>query len=206
MSVALELMRDRSYGAVGVETICQKAGVNKGSFYYYFPSKAELGIAALEASWAWYQTTVLEPAFQPNVSPLDQLGRYLDANYRMQKQTHKKTGHVCGCLFGSLGCEVSNQEEGIRSKIDEILFRFHLYFETMLVAAKSAGQIELTDIKTTVKAIIAFIEGMLLQAKISNNAEVVRELTPHVFRLIGAKENFVPKRNQLGRSSLKQVA
>ena len=31
--------------------ICEKAGVKKGSFYYFFDSKAELAAEAVEANW-----------------------------------------------------------------------------------------------------------------------------------------------------------
>ena len=36
---ARELIHSRSYADVGVAAICEHAGVNKGSFYHFFPSK-----------------------------------------------------------------------------------------------------------------------------------------------------------------------
>ena len=42
LSVAFDLIHENSYGAVGVEQICQRARVNKGSFYYFFKTKTDL--------------------------------------------------------------------------------------------------------------------------------------------------------------------
>jgi len=36
LSVAFDLIHENSYGAVGVDQICKRAKVNKGSFYYFF--------------------------------------------------------------------------------------------------------------------------------------------------------------------------
>jgi len=42
-------MYARGYAAVGVQEICDQAGVNKGSFYHFFPSKQALVLAVIEA-------------------------------------------------------------------------------------------------------------------------------------------------------------
>ena len=187
IDVAIQLMRQRSYGSVGVEAVCQHAGVNKGSFYHFFPTKSELTIAALEQFWRDYERNVLEPVFRPDVPPLERLARFFDTSFARHREIQQRTGHVCGCLLGSLGCELSGQEEPIRQKIEEILARYRGYFQRVLQDAQAEGSIEVADVPSTVKALVAYMEGMLLQAKVSNDMEILHELTPHVYRLIGAK-------------------
>jgi TetR/AcrR family transcriptional repressor of nem operon len=41
------LMHERGFTAVGVSEVCAHAGVNKGSFYHFFPSKQELALAVI---------------------------------------------------------------------------------------------------------------------------------------------------------------
>ena len=48
---ANDLIWQSSYGAVSVDDICATAGVKKGSFYYYFSSKAELAITVMDESF-----------------------------------------------------------------------------------------------------------------------------------------------------------
>ena len=51
LDAALDLIWERSYGDVTIDAICEKAGVKKGSFYYFFDSKSELAAAALQSDW-----------------------------------------------------------------------------------------------------------------------------------------------------------
>ncbi|MDP9291545.1 MAG: TetR/AcrR family transcriptional regulator, partial [Verrucomicrobiota bacterium] len=52
LDAALSLVWENSYGATSVDAICERAGVRKGSFYYFFRSKSELAVAALDADWS----------------------------------------------------------------------------------------------------------------------------------------------------------
>ena len=51
MKATLHLVWEESYGAVTIDDICQRAGVKKGSFYYFFDSKADLAVASLTSLW-----------------------------------------------------------------------------------------------------------------------------------------------------------
>ncbi len=51
---ALELFSQKSFSAVTMESICQKAGVSKGLFYNYFPTKSAIlleGFAELDRTY-----------------------------------------------------------------------------------------------------------------------------------------------------------
>src|SRR3954467_8611676 len=48
---ALELFTERGYTSVGVAEISSRAGVQKGSFYYFFPSKEALALAVVDRHW-----------------------------------------------------------------------------------------------------------------------------------------------------------
>ncbi len=45
-----QLMHARGYTAVSVQDLCQHAGVNKGSFYYFFPAKRDLVLAVIHGA------------------------------------------------------------------------------------------------------------------------------------------------------------
>ncbi len=48
IETATDLFLGKGYGAVGTVEICSGAGVNKGTFYHFFPSKSDLLIAAIK--------------------------------------------------------------------------------------------------------------------------------------------------------------
>src|SRR4051812_8036679 len=91
LSTALDLIWENSYGSVSVDDICKRAGVLKGSFYHFFPSKAELTIAAFEDYWGVRQEQ-LDRVFSPRVAPMERLLTYCDQVYENQKRRFLLTG------------------------------------------------------------------------------------------------------------------
>ncbi|MBI3351289.1 MAG: TetR/AcrR family transcriptional regulator [Nitrospirae bacterium] len=57
---AIDLIYSRSYAGVSVQDICEHADVKKGSFHYFFKTKRDLALAALEQQWDLLNKTVLE--------------------------------------------------------------------------------------------------------------------------------------------------
>src|SRR5882757_3141217 len=72
LSAALDLIWSGSYGTVGVEEICARADVRKGTFYHFFPSKADLVVAAYEAHWQEVKPSY-DAIFSTAVPPLERL-------------------------------------------------------------------------------------------------------------------------------------
>ncbi|HHJ35372.1 MAG TPA: TetR/AcrR family transcriptional regulator, partial [Gammaproteobacteria bacterium] len=122
VETASELIWKSSYGSVSVDDICITCGVNKGSFYYYFSSKAELAVAAMEASYQSFESE-LNQVFANDVPPIKRFDRLADFVYKKQKQAYDKYGRVCGCPFASLGSEMAGNEKIIQRKADEIFER-----------------------------------------------------------------------------------
>src|SRR5216117_1741885 len=91
MEAVKELIWTGSYGSTTIDQICDKAGVKKGSFYYFFDSKAELAAVALEQDWQ-RRRIELDSLFSPTIPPLDRLKRYCDYGYRLQSEISAKCG------------------------------------------------------------------------------------------------------------------
>src|SRR5438132_4961652 len=47
VDAGLHLMLEKGYHHMGIQDVLQAAGVPKGSFYYYFPSKEAFGLAVI---------------------------------------------------------------------------------------------------------------------------------------------------------------
>lgn len=190
LDAADELIWASNYGSVSVDDICAKADVNKGSFYHFFQSKAELAVEALEDHWQKNRGK-LDTAFSPQLSPLDRITAFCDAIYDSQKAKMAKAGKVCGCPYGSIGSEQSTVDDAIRMKSMEIFGRMGKYLTATLREAQADGVIAAGDPDTLSQQIHALLEGILLQAKLQNDLEVIRQLKPAIFRLVGAKSPAV---------------
>jgi len=108
MEAVKELIWTGSYGSTTIDQICEKAKVKKGSFYYFFESKADLAETAIDDDWQQRRPD-LDAIFSPTVPPLERLRKYCEFGYNLQSQIKAKYGCVLGCPLFSLGAEVSTQ-------------------------------------------------------------------------------------------------
>jgi len=183
LEVAFDLIWDQSYGSVSVDHICQRAEVNKGSFYHFFPSKSDLAVAAYEEHWREKQPD-LDRIFSPQIPPLIRLKQWCEYVCERQKQRAEKHGHVCGCPYMSLGTELATQDERIRAKAEQLVDRTLVYLESALVEAKQQDLISIDDARVTAKRIHSTAMGMLVHAKVRNQLSVLEDLEPTIMDLI----------------------
>ncbi len=186
MEAVTELIWHGSYGSTTIDQICEKAGVKKGSFYYFFESKSDVAVAALDATWSQKQPE-LDALFSPRVAPLERLRNFCNRGYEMQKEMKCHCGCVLGCPLFTLGAEVCNREEKLHTKIKEILGQYHTYIESAIRDAHTQGLIHAPDAAIKARTIFAYSEGLLTQARILNDAEVLREMSDGVMGILGAK-------------------
>jgi TetR/AcrR family transcriptional regulator, transcriptional repressor for nem operon len=175
MNAVMELIWTGSYGTTTIDQICDKAGVKKGSFYYFFESKAALAETAIRAEWEVYRAE-LDRTFSPTTPPLERLRRYAELGYQEQLELKQKHGYVLGCPMCSLGAEVSTQEANLRQLIHEIMNQSRLYLETAIRDAHAAGTAVAPDAAAIARIVYAYIEGLMTQARIQNNVELLREM------------------------------
>lgn len=176
MDAALELVWTQSYGAVTIDDICKRADVRKGSFYYFFDSKEQLAVAALERMWNDDWKPRMDEIFSASVEPLDRLKAYLAGVYRRQSETKARTGRMLGCPVASVGSEMGTQECSICAKTRELIGRKRRYVEATIREAITNGSLEAGDPAKRTMVLMSFIEGMTLQARMLNDPEVLRDL------------------------------
>ncbi|HEX8951300.1 MAG TPA: TetR/AcrR family transcriptional regulator [Polyangia bacterium] len=185
VQAAIDLIWTDSYGSVSVDAICERARVKKGSFYHFFKSKDELVIAALDAHWENRKPT-LDALFARSRPPLERLRAYFESVYQRQLELSKKFGRPPGCFFCKLGIEVSRDTE-IGKKVKSIMATYVSYYESALVDAAAEGW-PLVDVHGKAGALFAFMEGVLTQARIQDDYEIMKNLGKSAFRFLGLGE------------------
>jgi TetR/AcrR family transcriptional regulator, transcriptional repressor for nem operon len=188
MDAVLELIWQGSYGSTTIDHICEKAGVKKGSFYYFFESKSDLAAAALEAEWL-RRKPQLDAIFSPTVSPLDRIRKFCEGGYRMQAELQKTCGCVLGCPLFTLGSEVCHQDEVLLSKIREVLMNHQQYIESAIRDADAMGIIRAPDAAVKARTVFAYCQGLMTHARILNDPEILKEMYPGVMMVLGQKAN-----------------
>ena len=199
VQAAIDLIWQTSYGAVGVDAICEAAGVKKGSFYHFFASKDDLVVAALDAHWHGRRLD-LDRIFSPSVAPLDRLGEYFTYVFERQVAVRKKYGRVLGCFHNSVGTECIQEAPVIAAKVQEVLSMFMLYFETALRDAQAQGLLRRDDPAVVARTLYAFVQGALAQARIHDDPQLLRGLPESGFALLGLSTQKTPSRAKTARA------
>jgi TetR/AcrR family transcriptional regulator, transcriptional repressor for nem operon len=187
MDAVRELIWSGSYGSTTIDQICEKAGVKKGSFYYFFDSKSDVAAIAIEADWQ-RRRPELDTLFSPTVPPLERLQKYCDYAYRFQAEIKEKFGRVLGCPQFCLGSEISTTENRLQKCISEILEQKRKYLESAIRDAHSEGLINAPDAASKSRCLSAYLEGVLTQARIQDNLEIIREAARGIFDFLGVKQ------------------
>ncbi|MDA8382585.1 MAG: TetR/AcrR family transcriptional regulator [Acidiferrobacterales bacterium] len=178
LATARNLIYARSYTDVGVAEICERAGVFKGSFYHFFPSKRDLTLAVLDFILAETKERLLDRAFDPGIPPLDRLDRLAELAYGIQKEWAAPGGRVLGCPVGNLATELATQDEAIRAATARAFARLQRLLRQTLEEAVDSGALPAVDLDATAQAMVAYFEGVLMLAKTENDLKVIRRLLP----------------------------
>ncbi len=187
LASALRLVWQRGYAAVTIEEICDAAGVRKGSFYHFFPTKEAVVTAALEEDFASFRAE-LDRIFSCTTAPLARLTHFFQHITRQQMALHKTTGQLLGCPIGSISCEVIPQEKKLSTCIQTIFATYEHYLATAIRDAIAAGDLPKQNIARQARLLTALFEGILAQARIHNDPGLLKSLLPAVMNLLGAPQ------------------
>jgi TetR/AcrR family transcriptional repressor of nem operon len=187
LETAMDLILAESYGSVSVDAICEKAKVKKGSFYYFFPSKADLVVAAFESHWETKQRPVLDKIFSAQESPLKRLIDFFEYAYNLQKNASERIGKACGCPYSSVGMEQGTLEQKLRQDMEYHLDQHKKYLESAIRDAVRVKEIPECNVQQKTDEIFAYYLGGMMQSKIANSLEPVtlKKVKPALFQLLG---------------------
>lgn len=181
----IDLMWERSYGMVTIDQICQQAGVKKGSFYYFYKSKTELTLDALDFYWESKIREVLDSLFSPSKNGVQRLMDHADFKYDWAKEMKRKEGKILSCCVFTVGQEMCNVDQELRDKVNDFLARHQRYFTGAVRDAASEGLIETDDVEGLAACLYSCYEGMFARARIANDPEIMRGLKDSYLRILG---------------------
>ncbi|MCG7521896.1 TetR/AcrR family transcriptional regulator [Ruegeria sp. Ofav3-42] len=110
-----ELLSQRGFSAVGLAEILRTAGVPKGSFYHYFGSKDEFGVALLVSYFEDYHTWMDQMFRQSGLRAVEKLIFY----FSQWRETQAANACQGRCLVVKLGAEVSDLSDPMRRALNE---------------------------------------------------------------------------------------
>ena len=175
---ASRLFHVRGYSSVGIQELCETAGVRRGSFYYFFPSKEALASAVLDYEEMDLLEQIFKPAFENGGEPLGRFDHFLRRLHHYHvARTEAEGGDVGGCPISNLGHEVAGHHPKLRIQAEAILDRFAHIFQAALEEARSLGHIDSNvDTEQSAERIRCFVQGLLETAKLRGDPDIIPQL------------------------------
>ena len=101
------------YASTGVKEILDEAGVPKGSFYHYFPSKEAFANEVLKLYVQQENKRAEKILLDGKTAPLKRLRRYFEELIAV----YGPTASVSGCMMGNLSLEMADHSDSIQSSL-----------------------------------------------------------------------------------------
>lgn len=138
VKAGMAIFAEQGYTSTGIDRVLREAGVPKGSFYHYFASKEEFGLAVIDAYGRLGGDELVRLFGDPAVAPLDRFGRFVLG----AKRSMRKHGYRRGCLIGNFGQEFGCAHESFARRLVTVLEDWQRPVAGCLREAQAAGQID----------------------------------------------------------------
>ncbi len=148
----LEIIWSKGYNGTSVNDIVKAAEVPKGSFYFYFDSKEDFVIKALDKYFTMQFVPAVDVLKNSDGSPKQRLLNFYKFRVNILKEQ-------LDCKMGCLGCNLSNEMSEHNENIRNAVLDRHNRIKQEIIAVVKVAQ-ELGEIKTSVNAedLVGFIE------------------------------------------------
>jgi len=171
IDVGTRLILEQGYHQTGIQDVLQAAGVPKGSFYYYFPSKEAFGQAVIAQFAAAYLARLEQHLGDTTASPLTRLRRH----YEELLARFERRGCRGGCLIGNLSQELADQHPRLRAQLDAVLTSWRARYAQLFREAQAVGDLRADrDPEALADFYLDSFEGALLRAKVSKSPAPLR--------------------------------
>ncbi|KAM3092429.1 TetR family transcriptional regulator C-terminal domain-containing protein [Phormidesmis sp. 146-35] len=172
---------EKGYNHTGIQEILQAVGVPKGSFYHFFSSKEEFGLAIIDDDSQMHDRIVEQYLGDVSLSPLNRLKQY----FTFKLEEFETLQYREGCLFGNLSQEMADQNETFRVRLQEAIDRWRDQFAACIQAAQDAGEVsKKQQAKDLAEFCLNSWEGALLQMKVTKSDAPLKNYMQFMFGVI----------------------
>lgn len=179
--VGTEIIAEKGFNTTGIEAVLKTAGVPKGSFYYYFPSKEAFGLAVIDHFALDYRQKLDSYLKNQRFSPLTRIRRYLEAGIGAMDDRQCSRG----CPIGNLGQELAGQNEKFRTRLEQVFICWRQRFAECLEAARQAGEIGAdSDVEQLAEFLLMGWEGASLRAKVTKSVKPMQDFITILFNKV----------------------
>ncbi|MEM6458375.1 MAG: TetR family transcriptional regulator C-terminal domain-containing protein [Planctomycetota bacterium] len=178
IAAGTQVITEKGYHGCGLSEILRAAEVPKGSFYHYFKSKEDFGVAVIEDFVAHYGLKLSKKLTDRRLPALERLRRhYLDA-----VGWYEEHGYESTCLVAKLGMDVASMSRDMQAAMKAGMDQWTSILAKCLREAQAAGEL---DASWDADPLAAFLmnawEGAAVQTQIARNTDAIHNFVETVF-------------------------
>ncbi|MCG7533048.1 TetR/AcrR family transcriptional regulator [Psychrobium sp. MM17-31] len=168
IQAAAKLIYQQGFNHTGMAQVLKTAGVSKGSFYFHFKDKDELGHAVVDHYRQQFKQSLPLHLQHPTLGSLDKISAFHHFYY----QQFENANFAFGCPIGNLTQELTDLCPVFAAKLNTSLNSMSLAFAEVIKQGQKTGEIN-PDIDTeqTANFIVESWEGAILRMKALNNGD-----------------------------------
>ena len=168
------LIQHRGFTALGLSELLREAGVPKGSFYHYFKSKEDFGVALLTRYFANYDNQLLLCLGEG--APGNQRERLL-AYFARWVELAEHNDHSNTCLAVKLAAEVADLSEAMREVLDHGMNQVIARLASAIRAGIADGALAAHEHpEQLAESLYSNWLGMALRSKVARDSAPLRRL------------------------------
>lgn len=171
LAEAFSAVSRRGFGPVSVDSIVAAAGVTKGAFYHYFPSKRALGVSLVEEV---IRPLILAERLAPLERSVDPLAALLQL-VRWAEENVTERRLAAGCPLNNLSQEVSSLDEELRAAVVAVVEAWSDGLADEVRRAQEIGAVRPDlDPREVATFLVAFWQGAMGLAKATRDRSTLR--------------------------------
>ena len=173
-----QAIADKSFNSCGLSEILTRAGVPKGSFYHYFPSKEDFGVALIEKASEEY-VEILRPILNDRRrSPLQRLR----AVFELSRKECMANGAARQCLIPKLALETSQLSEPVHAAVKCAYDQWSASLAKVIREAQAAGELDRRrDPERLANVLVMLWEGATIRMQIDRSPQALDDFRTFVF-------------------------
>ncbi len=181
LDVGGRIIHHKGYTATGLQEILAAAGVPKGSFYFYFKSKEDFGLALIDHYRAGLSAATRPILEDPSKPPLERLERF----FSWFHDAFAAEGFIKGCPLGNLTQELGDVNPAFRAKLHLALENLIRAVAIQLEEASARGELSARiEPEATARFIISAWQGALVRMKAVAGPEPLDNFQTMVFQVL----------------------
>lgn len=162
------IVHHKGFAATGLQEILQAAEVPKGSFYFYFKSKEDFGLALVDHYQAWFADQVRPILKDETLPPLERLAGF----FLWFRRYFEQEGFIKGCPIGNLIQELGDVNPTFRDKLNASFDGLIRFMTRLLEEAKNRGELPARlQPQATARYILSAWQGALIRMKAAAGPE-----------------------------------